>query len=242
MTIGIYKLNFSGTDKVYVGQSSQIEIRLHQHIRNLKNNTANYKLLVAYKEFGIPSIEVICECCIEELDITEKEAIEIFNAVDNGFNIYKDANSAPSKKGVEAGNAKYSKEQILHTFNLLVDYPEKSFKDISILTKVSHSVICKISCLALHSWLEQDFPDKYRVLRSLVHNRAKPEIVSYKLSAKNRGIIYPKIKDPSGIVYYIENATKFAKEYGLAANHLIEVLNGQRKSHKGWKICLPEVL
>lgn len=237
MTIGIYLLRFTGTDKVYVGQSVNIEKRFKQHLNSLKTEASNSKLLEAYKNFGSPNIEILCDCTIEELNTVEKEAIEIFNAVEHGFNIYEDANSAPNKKGADSGNSKYSKEQIIDTFNYLVDCPEKTFEEIQELTSVSSSVIGKISCLSLHTWLQEYFPDKYLRLRTLVHNRRKPGIVSDKLSAKTRGIVYPRIKDPKGLIHYIDNATKFAKEYGLAANHLIEVLNGIRKSHKGWKLC-----
>ena len=55
------------------------------------------------------------------------------------------------------------------------------------------------------------------------------------------GIIYPTIKDPQGTIYTIDNAYRFAKEHGLAPNHFQEVLNGHRKSHKGWKTCPEEV-
>jgi len=242
MTIGIYRLVFDNTDKVYIGQSVNIEKRFLQHLHSMRNNLANYKLNEAYKLYGKPTLDILVECRIDELDEYEDESIGIFDSVNNGFNIYSYANQAPtSAKGPESGNAKYSKVQILRVFDLLVNSPELSFKQISENTKVSVSVISNISCAKLHSWLREEYPEKYNILIEQIGTRSKgSSIISNKLSAKSQGIQYPKIRDPYGNVYTVDNAYKFARTHDLAGNHLTEVLNGHRKSHKGWKICHEE--
>lgn len=243
MTIGIYRLIFNGTDKTYIGQSVRIEVRYLEHLRNIKNGSANTKLLEANKLYGNPELDIILECPIEELDTWEDEAIEIFNSVDNGFNLYKYSNQAPSYTGEYGyGNTKYSKDQIIDSFNLLVDRPDLSYTDISKITNVTTAVVSSISNLSTHTWLSQEYPSRYEVLRNMLGTRGNKSstVVSEKLSAKSQGIIYPVLYDPQGNAYIIENAYKFAREHGLAGNHLTEVLNGHRKSHKGWKICQDE--
>lgn len=239
MTIGIYRLVFNGTHKCYIGQSVNIEKRFKQHLCDMRNGLSNTKLLEAYTIHSYPTLEVVMETSIAELDSSEEEAISIFDSVNNGFNIYEHASQAPTYTGDYGyGNTKYSKEQITEAFLLLVEHPELPYSKITHKTGVLETSVSNIATSSQNMWLEKEFPDKYTTLKRLQGSRGKQAtIVSDKLSAKAQGIIYPKIKDSTGNSYTIENAYKFAKEHGLAGNHLTEVLNGHRKSHKGWKIC-----
>ena len=243
MTCGIYSLKFKGTDKVYIGQSINIEHRYKQHLHELASNKSNYKMLEAYSLYGIPEPFIIAECSVDELDELEDLAIEIWGAVDNGFNIYKTANEAPTYTGYGYGNSKYPKERVLEVFNLLID-TDKSFGQISEITGIPAHTVSGISASRSHLWLREDYPERYAILVSKATYRkfvVANTVISDKLSAKSRGISYPPIKSPEGIVYSIENAYRFAKEHGLAPNHFQEVLNGHRKSHKGWKVCQDEL-
>jgi group I intron endonuclease len=242
MTCGIYALKFTGTDKVYIGQSLNIENRYKQHLADLVSNRSNCKMLEARSLYGLPKLEILLDCSAEELDELEDLAIEIWDAVDNGFNIYRTANEAPTYTGHGYGNTKYSREQILAIFNLLVD-TDKSFSEISGLTGIPIPTISNIAISRSHLWLRKECPDSYSKLVSKSTSRRyviSNTILSDKLSAKSKGIVYPKLRSPVGDIYSVDNASKFAKENGLAANHLLEVLNGHRKSHKGWKLCQEE--
>lgn len=235
MTCGIYKLVFKGTDKVYIGQSVNIERRYTTHCCTLRNNTANYKLIEAYSLYGLPEYEILSECTTVELDTQEDECIDIYNSVDNGFNIHYTANQAPEYTGFGYGNSKYTKDQILKVFDLLVN-TNKTYSNIEELTGVPANSVCNISIGRSHVWLKEDYPAEYIKMHNYIGNRETYVVVSDKLSAKAKGITYPSIKSPDGLVYTITNAYKFAKENGLAPNHFQEVLNKHRKSHKGWKL------
>lgn len=237
MTCGIYKLKFSGTDKVYIGQSVNIEIRYRQHIRNIQNNTCSQKLYEAYITYGTPSLEILSECLIEELDTQEDECIDIYNSVDNGFNIYYTANEAPTyNNSYGYGNTKYPKELIEEAFHLLVDTNDTHI-NISRIVGIPVGTVSGISLGIHHIWLKELYPEKFAILKSKVGNRQDYSIISNKLSAGSRGIEYPPIKSPEGVVHTITNAYSFAKENGLAPNHFQEVLNKHRKSHKGWRLA-----
>jgi len=243
MTIGIYCLKFKGTDKVYIGQSCNIERRFKQHLNSIKNNTANKKIQEVYEKYGYPSLLVLTECSLDELDFLEEEAICLYNSANEGLNIYEHANEAPSGRyGEDAGASKFSNKQIIEAFFMLIGDTYYPATDISFKTGVSVAVVMQISCGGLHRWLQDKYPDEYKVLQEKKGTRHTDAInlISQKLGAKNLGITYPKIKSPKGEVFEIENAYRFAKERGLAGNHFQEVLNGHRKSHKGWKICPPE--
>ncbi len=153
MTTGIYKLNFIGTDKVYIGKGTNIESRLARHINLLKNNSHSRKMNAAYAEFGTPIMEILCECSIEELNSFENETIEIYSSVNNGFNTLYCAEAMPDGSlcpGELNGRAKYSNIQITEVFNILVDSPTLLYKGISSITGVSINVIEEIARGARH--------------------------------------------------------------------------------------------
>lgn len=236
MSCGIYKLSFNGTTRTYIGQSINIEKRYRQHILNIHNRTANYKILETYDIYGLPKLDILSECAIEDLDRYEEECIDIWDSVNSGCNIYIHSNQAPTYTGYGYGNSKYLKVSITKVFNLLV-LTNKSFADIETLTDIPIATISSISALTSHAWLKEEYPDSYLVLKKKKGKRKDYGTISDKLSAKSKGIIYPDVISPEGIVYSIENAYKFAKLNNLAGNHFQEVLNGFRKSHKGWKLA-----
>lgn len=305
-TIGIYKLNFTGTDKVYIGQSRTLEIRLNQHLSLFRSGNHTIKMQAAYSLYGKPTLEVLCECSVEELNEFENETIEIWDAVDNGFNsVYKAGEYAsmygeahghsvysniqilevleyiidkkltfssissitgvhittiesisqgighkwlqkacPEKyelllsmkgrrtRGELSPNSKYLNLKIIEVFNYLVDKPEIPIKQVSTLTEVSYSTVKSIASGSSHSWLKESYPEKYAKLMLLKGTRS-----SSSRSAASKGILYPNIIDPDGIVHTIENCRLFATNHSLDQAALGRVLNGKAKTHKGWKLA-----
>lgn len=228
MTIGIYLLKFVGTDKVYVGQSLRIEERFTKHKNKLLNGTANYKLQEAYRNYGMPFLEILLECSTEDnLDTLENEAIIIFNAVNNGFNVNSKAGGGTGLIGTTHPNSKYSETQVIEVFKLLLqDIP---FKTIMDKTKVEVSTIRDISKGKSHRWLSKKYPDEYNYLLTMKYTRVYN-------TAEHKNIEYPNIYSPEGIQYKITNISEFARNYNLNKSHLCGVLNKVRKSHKGWKL------
>lgn len=228
MTCGIYLLRFKDTNKVYVGQSTNIEARYKSHLNRMANEISSYKLNEAYKVYGTPSLEILNECLEHELNTFENEAIEIFNSCSEGFNSLDKADICPNLKGPLHGRSKYTVEQIEQVFNILVNDFDISYKDISNITGVPTNRISSIRIGDTHSWLAEKFPIEYELLKT------RPQ---YKCSGKDRGITYPAIVSPEGLIYNITNMTKFANEHGLSQGSLGCVLRGSRKVHKGWKLA-----
>lgn len=107
MTIGIYKLDFANTDKVYIVQSINIEVRYKQHINLLRLNKSSIKLQEAYSLYGNPLLDILVECTKEEIYECEKESIEIFNSISNGFNTCTCAGGISSLYGEQHGRSNY---------------------------------------------------------------------------------------------------------------------------------------
>lgn len=123
MSCGIYKLNFEGTDKVYIGQSLCIEERFKGHKSKMRRGLASKKLMEAYTLYGFPSLEILCECDESSLNDEENEAIEIFDSVNNGFNKYDRAGGRNKVHlyGDLNGMAVFHNEQIEEVFYLLLE-------------------------------------------------------------------------------------------------------------------------
>jgi hypothetical protein len=226
MTTGIYILRFNSTDKVYIGQSLDIEDRFIKHKSAFNRSAAAPKLQQAFDTYGMPILDILLECSIDNLNIAEKEAIEIFDSVKNGFNTLSESGN-PIMFGEKSGTARYTNEQYISVLRLLIQKdPTLSKRQIEQITGISIYTIRHIAALESHCWLSELCPKEYMELI-----RIRRELPYY--SGKH----YPDIKSPDGIVYKITHITNFAKEHGLLQPKLTEVLKGSRNHHKGWALA-----
>lgn len=239
MTCGIYTIRFKGTDQVYVGQSGTIELRWKTHIRELINNTSNSpKLQAAYNMYYSPIFEVWEICASAELDKLEIKVIKDLNSFNDGLN------STPGGKGMGQGvntpRSKYSREQILEAFTMLTDDDIYSIAEISNKTGIVYSTVGSINTGTSHSiWLKEEFPELYAKLApiSILRKLKGIETTGFKNSAGYRGIVYPTIISPDRLTEYtITNVLKFSKEHGMNNGSLGRLLNGRRKSYRGFTI------
>lgn len=231
MTCGIYLLRFKGTDKVYIGQSENINYRFKKHLQRMRAGTTSLKLQQAYNKYGEPTIEILLECSTEELNANEKEAIEIYNAVEAGLNTANEPDIRQS--GDKNGASKYSNEDIAKVLDCLLD-GTLSYQNIEDITGVKLNTVRHIANEEAHLWLKEKYPDKYALmLETKIVRRSTGN------SAAARGKSYPPILSPEGVVYTnIGNLAAFAKLHNLDASSLAKVLNKRPKykTHKGWKL------
>lgn len=231
MTIGIYLLGFKGTHKVYVGQSKDsIESRYTDHCRYLRRGTHTIKMNKAYESFGLPTLEimeVLSYTNISSIDALENYHINLWNAVDDGFNTCNEAGDSPTPcnqpKGDNHGSSKYSNSKIIEVFLQLIKMPRLSLLEISCLTEVPLNVVGNISSGHSHTWLSEEFPDEYLKLLST--------------KGKVRGFKYPPVLSPEGNIFYIDNASIFAKEHGLNQGNLSSLLHGRKHITAGWRLA-----
>lgn len=92
--IGIYKITNKLNNKVYIGQSSNLERRYKEHFEWNNNSTQYIDLLI--KDLGKDnfSYEIIEECSFSELDNKEKYWINYYNSFYEGYNKTKGGNGA----------------------------------------------------------------------------------------------------------------------------------------------------
>lgn len=243
MTIGIYRLCFSGTTKVYVGQSVNIEKRYLQHLNDFKNNLSAPKLLNAFTLYGKPTLDILVECTVSELDSCEEESIQIFNSVIDGFNSYNYSNQAPVQKGTEAGNAKYSEEQILTALTLLT-VSGNTINMVTNITGINRNTIVGIMSGSCHIWVKEKHKELLKSANDILVETNRLNRVSLCkniFSVKAKNIKYLKVISPQGKTYVVENINEFAKEQGtISKSSLHRLLSGQVTKTKGWVVCQEE--
>lgn len=191
MTCGIYSLNFTGTDKIYIGQSVNIETRFISHTSALKHSKSASKLQDAFNTYGLPECKILLECTKEELDENENAAIIIFNSCIDGLNTLDTAGASPKYNacGEDHVSSKHSNAQIEEIFKLII-YSNKTLRWISDTTGISYPIVRSISCGNRHEWLKVKYPEEYEVMLSKVGKRNLLDTNSYGNSKYSREDIY----------------------------------------------------
>ncbi len=82
--VGIYLIKNKINQKVYIGQSKDIENRFKEHIWHNQTELSKDIRLYGKENFEFKILE---ECSIEQLDYLEEKYIKLYNAIDNGYNI-----------------------------------------------------------------------------------------------------------------------------------------------------------
>lgn len=241
MTIGIYKLIFEGTDKVYIGQSKNIEYRFREHKYALRNGLSSKKLLQAYTEYGEPvGYEILCECEVTELDTLENEAIELYSSYTNGFNSFRtEGGSIRGNSGIEHWNQKYSKTKILRVFSRIYRQLHIPYADIAKMERVNVSLVNNIALGTHHLWLKQEYPDKFQLM---LDSKRLRKTITGKTIGKVTGSV-PKLISPKGEMFEITNIRQFCithpdfqSNMDNARSALGKLIKGRIKAYKGWKL------
>lgn len=224
---GIYSLNFEGTGHLYIGQSINIYKRFSEHLYHLKNGTHQEKLTKAYSAYGMPDLRILIECKPEDLDQLEKEAINIFDSVNFGFNCTEHVGKPLALKGEENYWSLYTNDTYEKIFLALVRF-DRPTSDICKEFNVSLSVVRSIASGHNHKWLAEKYPDEYMLLLS---NKGK---WNNKYAFTKTPI---KLISPSNEVVVLScSISSFAKLHNLHPGHLGKVISGEHLSHKGWKL------
>jgi hypothetical protein len=161
--------------------------------------------------------------------------MDIYKAVDTGFNTASEPDI--HLKGEKNGASKYSNAEVIEVLNLLLD-ANNSYKEIETISGVKLNTVRHIANSESHLWLKEVYPEKYAKMLEMKSDR-----VSVKQSAAYKGIKYPPLISPAGIIYKdIGNVSLFAKEHNLDGSSLTKILNKRPRyiSHKGWRLAPTE--
>lgn len=109
--IGIYKITNLINNKVYIGQSNNIERRFKEH--QYKGESSGISLDVAIQKYGkdMFSYEIIEECSLEQLNNRETYWIQYYNSKETGYNC-SDGGDQQSV-GENNGRAKLTEQDVI---------------------------------------------------------------------------------------------------------------------------------
>lgn len=122
MSIGIYKITNKLDNKVYIGQSVNIEKRWGEHKRAVNytdEHTYNYPLYRAIRKYGIENFifEIVEECSTQMLTEREQYWMDYYNSkVPNGYNL---EDASEPKKGEKCNFAILTDNQTDEIIRLL---------------------------------------------------------------------------------------------------------------------------
>ena len=221
--IGIYKITNKINNKVYIGQSCNIEQRWKEHrsrpyqIKAEQYDSYFYK---SVRKYGLDNFnfEVLEECTLEELNDKEIKWIQFYNSTDNskGYNLQPGGHSSiPLKISQEIAN------QIIE----ILQTTELTQNEIAIKFNVSQRLVSGINLGEV--WVQNNliYP-----IRSTIQNKTKPvcklcgkpvyqegnlcvdcfNIQQRKVSRPNRDELKQLIRTQS--------FTKIGKQYGVSDN------------------------
>jgi hypothetical protein len=219
----IYKLIFPNTNKVYIGQSLNPELRFRRHLQKLRDNIHHSKKLQAdYPICGIPELVIIDEADTrEEADKKEIYWINYYNSYLEGYN----GTPGGGVSGIEINNnnAKHTPEDY-QTILTFLAYTDMTTKEIAKECNVEVGVVLRISSQINHLWLKEAMPVEWNLM--LKKKRHHPNWKQYN----------SLVQSPCGQVYKIENARQFAREHNLEQASLQRLLAGKQHTTKGWKL------
>ena len=115
---GVYEFYNVTTNKTYIGRSFNIYLRIGEHLRHSFNkNDTNYDshFYKALRKYPMEQWDVKCiyhSNDLDELILKEREYIEKYNTVENGYNSTYETKSAPVKKYEEHGNSLLKNEDV----------------------------------------------------------------------------------------------------------------------------------
>lgn len=175
--IGIYQFKNKLNNKIYIGQSKDIEHRYKSHLYHAKNG-ATTLLHAAIRKYGIENFTfmVLEECKIEELNEREIFYIKEFNSLmPNGYNMQTGGQDRKAQPYFH-----FTEQDIVVIYDLLKD-TELSYVDIGEIYGVTSAMIKHINYGEEYTQDEIHYP-----IRSEEQSKAiQRKIASQKLSGEN---------------------------------------------------------
>lgn len=222
---GIYCIHFNCNNfQYYIGESTNIGVRLTRHLSDLKNSRhVNPQLQSGYNKYGDFEVLILEEILDDStLGIREKYWIEVFNSFREGMN--RTIGGEGCSFGEVHPSAVLTNEQYLSIVNMLA-YTDNSIQEISEGLNVPKSIVSNISTGKSACFLAQAIPEAYELMRNRVGTRAKGPIP-----------MTASFLSPLGMVYTTSNLKDFSETHGIDYSGLYKLVRRERKSAKGWTL------
>lgn len=214
-TSGVYVITCLPTGKIYVGSSIDINERWLVHTTQLiKNKHHSRHLQFAWNKYGSDafSIGVIEQCHPAELLEREQYYLDMLQPFGNGgFNVSR-------KAGAPMAGLKHTPEA------------RAKISTAGIGRYVSPETRMKISESQKGKQMPSDFGTKMSA--ALKGRKLSPEHNQRKSLGQKKCYV---VINPDGVETQIRGIMDFCREHNLRYNKMVEVAQGKRKHHMGWR-------
>ena len=187
-------------NKVYVGQSTEVETRLARHRKAIDDCLLHKDI----RKYGVEnfSFEIIEECNLEELDELEKKYIAKFNSVvPNGYNISLGGRDNSHLSGENNPNSKMTEDKV---FKIREDYANgltkaesyKNYRDIISINTFSDIWIGKTWDSVHMDVYTEEAKYRHKHMNNNPHSHASvlsEEDIQFIRDCKNRGMSKQKV-------------------------------------------------
>lgn len=222
MQVYIYLLQFPNTDKVYVGQAKDPDLRYKRHLQKLRDGIHHSKKLqLDYPECGVPELVILEETTKSLADTKEIFWINRYNSYLNGYN--GTTGGGVSGNSANNNNSKYSLEDYMAIVAFLA-YTDMTTTEIAKELEISKSVVLNVSSQTNHLYLKELMPKEWDLM--IKKQRHHPNWRNY-----------PNVVCPGGTVYSVTNARAFSREHKLDQSDFSKLLKGKIASVRGWRIA-----
>ena len=206
----IYKITNLINNKIYIGQSKDVNRRWREHCLNsVSNNNENRYLYSSMRKYGINNFKIeIIEGPIENYNEREKYWISFYNSnkKECGYNMTEGGENPPITKGDNCSLTKYSDELILKLQKEL-NSTNNSFEKIGLKYGVSCEYLSLINLGKIRKDENKNYP-----LRPSPNIRKDREIVEK--------IIYE-------LLFSVSSIESIAKKFNIDSDTIYKINKGQ---------------
>ena len=228
--IGIYKIT-SPTNRIYIGQSIDIEKRFLSYIRLHKKNKTQVKLYNSFLKYGVKKhhFEIIEECSIELLNERERYYQEFYNDLENGLNCNLTKTNELKLIFSKESRDKISKSKIGNKYWVGKKHNSES--------KIKMSLSKRNSILSIETKNKISLSLKNHIVTDFTKNKISENNSKYWLGKKrdvDTKIKISESKDWNKIVLDLSNGIFYKSisdaEKTYNVKNLSRILNGKRKN------------